>query len=169
MPTTLPAARVASPTVAPLTSLLHEVTHHCAALLPMATGCALSLLTTDGRRITSVATNRTGEELSSLCERMPENPCSSAWRDSGVVVAQTLAGSAQWSAWLAHARSLGIQTVLTSALHAGERRIGTVSVFSSDPTAFSSTDAGVFAESAARVAHRIDACQRFLSRPAIAV
>lgn len=51
--------------------LLGRAAHGSAALLPAATGLALYLLTTEGRRITSV----TGAERNTLCDQLPDNPC----------------------------------------------------------------------------------------------
>ncbi|MDA2890585.1 GAF domain-containing protein [Mycolicibacterium sp. BiH015] len=158
MPSTMTEEGVTSIAVPPLTMLLHSVAQHAVVLIPAAGGCSLSLLTTDGRRITSVATDRTGYALTALCDRASENPCSSAWRNRDVVLADISAGPAGWP-WAAHARDLGIRTVLAAALISGERRIGTVSVMSSEPAAFGTTDVEMFTDFARDAAHRIDACQ----------
>lgn len=163
MPTTMTEWRVATIAVPPLTSMLERAAHDCAALLPASTGCALNLLTTDGRRITSVTTTRTGGELNALCDQMPDNPCTRAWQTTDVVLADTLAGPQRWSGWLARAHGLGVRTVLAATLRTHERRIGSVAVYSPMPNAFALSEVKVFADFASDAAHHIDACQRVSS------
>ncbi|KWX56630.1 hypothetical protein [Mycobacterium sp. NAZ190054] len=70
---------------ATLTALLRELADNCVRIVPKVDGGGLSMLTTDGRRITSVATDQTGEQLNVLHDRYRDNPCTEAWRHAAVV------------------------------------------------------------------------------------
>ncbi|ANI40418.1 hypothetical protein MYVA_3280 [Mycolicibacterium vaccae 95051] len=57
------------------------------------------MLTTDGRRITSVATDVTGEHLDALHDRYRDNPCAEAWRHAAVVRAASSTPT-RWPLWM---------------------------------------------------------------------
>jgi hypothetical protein len=73
--------------------------HDCVGAVPKADGCGMSMLTTDGRRITSVATDVTGEHLDALHDRYRDNPCAEAWRHAAVVRAASSTPT-RWPLWM---------------------------------------------------------------------
>ncbi|WNG85459.1 GAF domain-containing protein [Mycobacterium sp. ITM-2016-00317] len=142
-----------------LPALLRDLADTCIEVLPKADGCGLSMLTTDGRRITSVATDVTGEQLNALHDRYRDNPCAEAWRHAAVVKAATSSTAGRWPQWMTRVHDLGVGSVLTTGLHTAERRIGTVMVFSSEAGAFGAADVASLSVFARTAAARIDALQ----------
>jgi GAF domain-containing protein len=147
------------PTASPLTATLRDIVGQCVADVATAAGCGLLLLTTDGRRITSVATDPLAERLNVLHDSHRENPFRAAWSGLTAVGAEQSTESSRWPSWMACARELGAQSVLTSALNTRERSLGVVMVYSTLPMAFDAEDHGTLETVARRAALVIDEAQ----------
>ena len=163
MKSTLMRPRLLLPAVTdnepPLTFTLRVLAHRCVSLFPGTAGCGITLLTTDGRRITSVATDRVAERLIALHDANPQNPCANAWRHNTVRRAQHSATRLGWAPWMAAARGLGLRSVLAAPLCAPQRRLGTVFVYSTHPDSYRHGHGPLLAEFAAAAALDIDRCQ----------
>ncbi|MGE2731292.1 GAF domain-containing protein [Mycolicibacterium vaccae] len=145
-----------APQVDPVTSVLRDTAREGGAVVPQSTGCGINLLTSDGRRITSAATDRIAERLNALYDAYRENPCSTALL-SGTVVATDLSRPSL-SLWATRAAELGVRSIMTTALRTPERMLGTVLVYSTGDEAFRPGAADMFLMFARTAALRIDAC-----------
>jgi GAF domain-containing protein len=147
------------PTASPLAATLRDIVGQCVADLPTAAGCGLLLLTTDGRRITSMATDPLAERLNVLHDSHRENPFRAAWSGLTAVQAEQSTESSRWPSWMACAQELGAQSVLTAALSTRERSLGVVMVYSTLPSAFGAEDHGTLERVARSAALVIDEAQ----------
>ncbi len=126
--------------VPPITTTLCQVAARCVESVPRAGGCGINLLTTDGRRITSVATDSVSEQLIALHDRYPDNPGMSAWLGRNVIRADAPDESDGYGSWSTRAGQLGVRSVLAAALATGDRLLGTITVYSVEPGAFFGVD-----------------------------
>jgi hypothetical protein len=145
-------SRFADRRVPPITATLRDVAARCAASVPAATGCGVTLLTTDARRITSVATDLVGERVLELHDRCRNNPGTSAWLRGNVIRVAAASGPQPYEPWVELAGRLGVRSVLAAALSTIDRQLGTVMLYSTEDDAFREVDAtalGSFARDAA--------------------
>jgi GAF domain-containing protein len=126
--------------VPPITTTLRGVAGRCAAAMPAATGCGVNLLTTDGRRITSVATDLLGERVLELHDRCQDNPATSAWLRGNVVRIGAAPGPRRYDCWVELSGQLGVRSVLAAALSTPDRLLGTVLLYSVSDDAFCADD-----------------------------
>ncbi|SEH89014.1 GAF domain-containing protein [Mycolicibacterium rutilum] len=123
-----------------LTGTLRFVADRAAEEVGVSAGACVNLLTTRGRRITSVATDPVAERLSALHDRFDDNPGAAAWA-RGAAVAVTGSNHQQpWSAWRRQAIELGAPSVLFAALCTPQRVLGTLMVYSPRPDAYRRSD-----------------------------
>jgi hypothetical protein len=155
-PRLIPAA---SHNVPPLTSTLQALAHRCALLIPGTAGCGITLLTNDGRRITSVATDRVAERLNAMHDVNPQNPCASAWIHNTVRRAHSSVTRLGWAPWMATAQGLGVRSVLAAPLCAPQRRLGWVFVYSTRADAYRHGHQRALTTFAAAAAVEVDRCQ----------
>ena len=163
MRTTLMRPRTPAPTVVPMISpvmsLLQAVARDGAQLLPGTTGCGITLMATDGRRITSTGSDHVAECLTSLHDQHPNNPSASSWAHRCVRRAQGSVTRAAWAGWMAHARRRGVRSVFTAPLCVADRRLGTVLLYSTTRNAFRREHDEALAAFAEAIAIGIDHCQ----------
>ena len=145
--------------VPPLISALHATIRRCIDVVPGASGCGLSLLTTDGRRITSVATDRVAERLKALLDLHDENPCATAWLRGATLWTDMPAADGGWDNWQADVRALGVKSVLTVSLADNTRQLGVLILYSTAGSALRPADATALDTVAAQSAAEIAACQ----------
>ncbi|BBX69890.1 GAF domain-containing protein [Mycolicibacterium psychrotolerans] len=155
-PLLIPAA---GHTVPPMTSTLQALAHRCASLIPGTAGCGMTLLTADGRRITSVATDRVAERLNALHDVNPQNPCASAWMHDTVRRAHSSVTRLGWAPWMASAQGMGVRSVLAAPLCTPRRRLGWVFVYSTRADSYRHGHGRLLTTFAAAAAHRVDRCQ----------
>lgn len=141
--------------IPPLMSALHDIARRHRTVAPRSTGCGVSLLTVDGRRITSVATDLVSERLNALHDLHPDNPSARAWLHGTAVWAD----SPQREQWSAEAVGLGVRSVLATTFGTDNRRLGVMTVYSTDTDAFRSVDLGTLATFAADAASQIELFQ----------
>ncbi|MCG7597633.1 GAF domain-containing protein [Mycobacterium sp. PSTR-4-N] len=163
MRTGLMRSRTPAPSVAPMPSpmmaLLRAVARDGARLLPKTTGCGITLMATDGRRITSAGSDHVAERLTALHDQHPHNPCASAWAHRGVRRTQSSVTRAAWAGWMTHARQQGVRSVLAASLCVGDRRLGTVLFYSTTNRAFRHEHDETLSAFADAIAIGIDHCQ----------
>jgi hypothetical protein len=154
------------PTPVPaLTSTLDAAVRRCTEILPGATGCGMNLLTTDGRRITSAATDPVAERLNALHDFHRENPGAGAWLRNTVVSANFPEDSPTWGLWAALAYDLGVRSLLAAPISTGARSLGTILVHSTSSTVHRLTGGDRLATFARAVAVSLDDCLRTGARP----
>ncbi|KAA0094756.1 GAF domain-containing protein [Mycolicibacterium sp. P1-18] len=137
-----PTSRFVERGVPPITTALRGIATRCAAAIPAATGCGVTLLTTDGRRITSTATatDLLGDRLLELHDRYRDNPAASAWLGNNVIRIGTTPVDQRYDQWAALAHRLGVRSVLAAALTTVDRPLGTVMLYSVHDDAFGEAD-----------------------------
>jgi GAF domain-containing protein len=134
-----PTSRFVERRVPLITTTLRGIAARCAAAMPTA-GCGVTLLTTDGRRITSVATDVVGERILGLHDRCRDNPGTSAWVGGNIIRLDATTVPGCHDSWAEHARQLGVRSVLAAALSTTDRPLGTVMLYSSRDDAFGEDD-----------------------------
>ncbi|MEH3139800.1 MAG: GAF domain-containing protein [Mycobacterium kyogaense] len=152
------------PVPSPVMSLLRAVAREGAQLFPGFTGCGITLMATDGRRITSVGSDHVAERLTALHDEHPDNPSASAWAHGCVRRAQCSVTRLAWAGWMTHARRQEVRSVVTAPLCVADRQLGTILLYSTTRNAFrhgGDTALSAFAEA---VAIDIDGCQSQQSR-----
>jgi GAF domain-containing protein len=107
------------------------------------TGSGVSLLSVDGRRVTSAATDRLVEQLDDLQYGLDEGPCLTAWRDQSIVRTGALDVEQRWPAWSPRAAELGIRSVLSAPMIVGDRVMGAMKVYSTAADAYGERDEDV--------------------------
>jgi GAF domain-containing protein len=127
--------------------------------MPGMAGCGLSLLTTDGRRITSAGTDPVAERLNALHDAYPENPCTTAWLHRTTVMADRPIAASRWPACMELAIGLGVESLLAAAIATPNRLLGTVWVYSTRRGAFRRNDGEVLARWARAAGVIIDQTQ----------
>jgi GAF domain-containing protein len=94
------------------------------------TGSGVTLMSAEGRRITSAATDSTVERLDSMQYEVDEGPCIDAWRDGVVVRSDDLSAEKRWPAWSSRASDLGARSVLSVGLCIDDAPLGAIKVYS---------------------------------------
>jgi GAF domain-containing protein len=144
--------------VAPVTAALRDVARRCGAAVPGTTGCCVSLLSTDGRRLTTEGTDAVAERLGALYDVHARNACATAW--SGNTVVRTHSDcDVRWPLWWAAVRETGAQSVMVAPLRTAGRLLGTCLVYSTLPRAYDEGAALALSAIAGDAATRIDRSQ----------
>lgn len=142
-----------------LTGTLRFIADRAAEEVGVSTGGGVTLLTTTGRRITSVATDPIADQLNGLFDRHHENPAATAWFGCTVVGAIGSPEAAEWPAWVEQAAEIGARSVLFAPLRTSERLLGTLMVYSQDAEAYRRSDADMLDRYATDAAILIDETQ----------
>jgi len=79
-----------------VTTALATMTSVAADTIGHSTGAGLSLLDSDGRRITSAATDPLAELLDDLQYQLDEGPCLTAWREGRFIRSEPDADEQRW-------------------------------------------------------------------------
>ena len=115
---------------------LHLITSLAADTLPGSVGSGVTLMQADGRPGTSAATDALVDELDQLQYEVGDGPCLMAWATSAAVRSDDLAAEARWPAWSPRAADLGMRSVLSAPMEAGEASWGAVKVYSATANAY---------------------------------
>lgn len=124
-----------------VTTALATMTSVAADTIGHSTGAGLSLLDSDGRRITSAATDPLAELLDDLQYQLDEGPCLTAWREGRFIRSEPDADEQRWPSWTRAARAEGMRSFMSAALLVGERSLGALKVYSTAADAYSDKDA----------------------------
>jgi GAF domain-containing protein len=157
----------APPPVPPVTTALRRFADRCLAALPQTTGCAVSLTSSDGRRLTTESTDEVAGRISALYDAHAQNPCVTAWSSDAAVRVQP-DGDMRWPLWWAAVRDLGARSVLVAPLRTTGRRLGTCLLYSTERHAYRDVDELTLSALACQAAASVDRAQGPL-RPAPAV
>jgi GAF domain-containing protein len=162
--TLTPRLATTVPTVPPVTTALQQAARRCLGAVPAGMGATVSLLSTDGRRLTAQGTDLVAEHLGALTDRHHENACRAAW-STGVVVTVQMGTGVRWPRWWAAVGDLGVKSVVSAPLRtSGGRLLGTALLYSGRHDAFDSADAIALAAVAWQAAECIDRAQRRRAR-----
>jgi GAF domain-containing protein len=125
-------------------SLVHET-------VPGAVGAGVSIVDAAGRR-SSGSTDPRVERADELQYELDEGPCLAAAAGRTLVTVDDLGADPRWPRWAAAARDLGLLSVMSAPLVAGDRTLGALKVYGAEAGAFTVRDAQVLSLSAAQAA-----------------
>jgi hypothetical protein len=140
-----------------LTGTLGFIAERAADEVGVSTGAGVTLLTTTGRRITSVGTDGVAERLNALHDLYPVNPGAAAWLNSPTVC--TTADVRRWPGWLREATDMGACSVLSAPLSTPQRLLGTLMVYAGASDAYRRSDEDMLARYARDAGILIDETQ----------
>jgi GAF domain-containing protein len=99
-------------------------------------GSGVTLLRADGQPTTSAATDPMVETLDRIQYGLEEGPCLTAWASATVIASNDLTAEPRWSIWSHQAVNLGVRSVLSAPLEAGDTTWGAIKVYSSSVDAY---------------------------------
>jgi len=95
-------------------------------------GAAVTLVDEHGKR-SKAASNAAVEEADTLQYEFDEGPCLTAWRTREVVRIDDTTTDGRWRRWNEAAGRLGVRSVLSAPLLAGEESIGAMKIYCGRP------------------------------------
>jgi GAF domain-containing protein len=105
-------------------------------VIPGAAGAGLSLIDSDGHRVSAGATDEVVREADDLQYALGEGPCLEAWQTTRSILSNDLERDPRWPGWRDAVSELPIVSVLSTPLVAEGRCIGALKVYARDRTAF---------------------------------
>jgi GAF domain-containing protein len=127
------------------------VTQLAVETLAGSSGAGVSLVDERGKRSTA-SSNSLVEQADALQYQLDSGPCLTAWRDRVLVRIDDVATETRWPGWTAAVAPLGVGSMLSAPLVAGDVSIGAIKVYSSQTRAYDAQSERVlhlFAEQAA--------------------
>lgn len=142
-----------------LTGTLLFIADRAAKEVGVSAGAGVTLLTTSGRRITSVATDPAADRLNALFDRDHENPGTTACFMQTAVQATGSPEAERWPEWIGQAAEVGANSVMFAPLRTPQRLLGTLMVYSREIDAYRRSDADMLDRYACDAAILIDETQ----------
>lgn len=133
-------------------TLVELVTDLAARTIPAATGSAVSLMDTRGRRTTTASTDPSVAAADDLQYQLDEGPCMTAWRQQVVVRVDDTAQDARWPRWAEQVQALDVRAALSAPMQARGESMGAMKVYSDRPGAFDEADEQVLIRFATQAA-----------------
>jgi GAF domain-containing protein len=127
-------------TEATVATALETLTSLAADTIANSIGAGISLLDTDGKRVSSAATDSLVEHLDDIQYELDQGPCLSAWRELAVFRSDGRDDEQRWSAWVPRAQQLGMRSFLSAPLVHADRALGAIKVYSTQVDAFDERD-----------------------------
>jgi GAF domain-containing protein len=127
------------------------VTQLAVETLAGSSGAGVSLVDERGKRSTA-SSNSLVEQADALQYQFDSGPCLTAWRDRVMVRIDDVNAETRWPEWTASVASLGIVSMLSAPMVAGDTSIGAIKVYSPQAHAYGAPAERVlhlFAEQAA--------------------
>ncbi len=121
-------------------------------VVPAAVGSGITLPGADGAHVTAAGTDPLVERADALQYELDEGPCLDAWRQRRYIVADDLTADERWPRWAPRAAELGLRSVASAGLVAGEAAVGAIKLYSTDPAAFDESDRSALVLFAAQAA-----------------
>lgn len=116
---------------------LELVTALAKEAVPGTDGAGVSSLDERGERVTAAATDPLVSCADRLRYELGEGPCLAAWERRILVRVDDLTHEDRWPRWAAEAhRATGMRAVLSAPLVAGDNNLGTLKLYSHQPSAF---------------------------------
>ena len=116
-------------------TVVELVTTLAAATLPGTIGASVSLVDQAGKR-TTAASDPVVEQADLQQYELDEGPCLSAARERAVVRVDDLQTERRWPRWREAVAELGLRSVLSAPLIAGDESIGAIKVYSREVAAY---------------------------------
>jgi GAF domain-containing protein len=104
--------------------------------IPTATGAGVSLMDHQGHRTSRGATSEKVQEADDLQYRLDEGPCLTSWAQRRTVRIDDIDTDPRWPQWSRAVRPLNLLSSVSAPLHAQERVLGAVKVYSELEAAF---------------------------------
>jgi GAF domain-containing protein len=130
---------------------LELVTTLAAATTAGTLGAAVTIVDEHGKR-SRAASGPVAERADALQYEFDEGPCLTAWRTQQVVRIDDTTTDARWPRWNEAAAALGVRSVLSAPLLAGEESIGAMKVYGERPSHYGPHDEQVMRLLAAQAA-----------------
>jgi GAF domain-containing protein len=121
-------------------SALETLTSLTADTIGNSIGAGISLLSVDGKRTSSAATDPLVERLDDLQYELDQGPCLSSWRELAVFRSDGREDEGRWPAWVPRAQELGMRSFLSAPLIHAEKAYGAMKVYSTQVDAFDEQD-----------------------------
>jgi GAF domain-containing protein len=96
---------------------------------PDTLGAGITMLSGDGERISRAATGEIVARADGLQYDLGEGPCLTAWAGRTLVRVDDTDADARWPAWAPAAVGLGVRSVLSAPLVAGDTALGAIKVY----------------------------------------
>ena len=112
-----------------ITALAHDT-------IPTSLGSAVSLIDERGRRTTAATTHHPLAAADTLQYELNEGPCLTAWAHRSVVRVDDTRTESRWPRWCGAVQELGVLSVLSAPLIAGDLALGAMKVYSRQASAF---------------------------------
>ena len=112
-----------------ITALAHDT-------IPTSLGSAVSLIDGRGRRTTAATTHHPLEPADTLQYELNEGPCLTAWAHRTLVRIDDTRTETRWPRWCGAVQELGVVSVLSAPLVAGDLAPGAMKVYSGQASAF---------------------------------
>lgn len=117
-------------------SALRLVTSLATDTIAGTAGAGVTLRDEQGRRITAAASDAVVERADNLQYDLDEGPCLQAWADRATYRVDELASEDRWPRWCRAAAELGLHSMVTAPLVAGDSAVGAIKVYSFRPGAY---------------------------------
>jgi GAF domain-containing protein len=142
-----------------LAPTLDAIVSAAAAALPAVRDAGLILLVR-GKLVPQAVTGRAPQQLDLLQQQTSQGPCIEAARQQAVIRIDDIRSDTRWPVFCARASELGVGSQLCLPLWAGERRLGTLSLYADAPAAFTRHDERITTMFAALAATALAEAQR---------
>ncbi|WP_457227462.1 GAF and ANTAR domain-containing protein [Nocardia gipuzkoensis] len=119
-----------------VTTALKLITALSKEMVPGTAGSGITLVDSEGERVTAAATDDLVEEADSLQYQLGTGPCLAAWADRVVLRVDDLAVDDRWPSWSRQAARLGLRSSLSAPLVAGAQALGAIKVYAPEPHAY---------------------------------
>ena len=125
-----------------ISSAVELVTALLVETVPGATGAGVTLVDSRGTRSVA-ASDDLVTEADRLQYELGEGPCLDSWRDRATLQVDDTTTEARWPQWSKAAAQVGVRSMLSSPLLAGQDCVGAIKVYSTEPGAFDARAAHV--------------------------
>lgn len=142
-------------------AVLPRLTATSLQVVPAAVGSGITLVGDDGAKATAAGTDPLVERADALQYELDEGPCLDAWRQRRYVSADDLTTDGRWPRWAPQAAELGLRSVASAGLVAGEASVGAIKLYSTEPAAFDDADRAALALFAAQAAILVNNAETF--------
>jgi GAF domain-containing protein len=115
---------------------LELITAAARAAIPGAVGAGVTLVDADGRKRTAAASDPLVEAADNSQYILEEGPCLQAWASGKPVLVENVRTDTRWPDWLQAAAELGLASVVSAPLLAGDAVLGAVKVYAGEADAF---------------------------------
>jgi GAF domain-containing protein len=116
-------------------TVVEHVTTLASATLPGSTGAGVSIVDQAGKR-TTAASDPLVEQADRHQYELDEGPCLSAARERAVIRIDDLHSEPRWPRWREAVAELGLRSVLSAPMIAGNESIGAIKVYSREVAAY---------------------------------